>query len=69
MLFQEVQQTFIIAFKSFLFITYNNGNLSLEKENKIKGIRNLFRLKTGANDTAIKDIKNRFSLEKETKKN
>ena len=35
----------------------------------MKGRRNLFRLKTGANYTAIKNIKNRFSLEKETKKN
>ena len=41
--------------------------LSLEEENIIKDIRNLFRLKKGLNYTAIKDIRNLFKLEKETK--
>ena len=42
-------------------------NLSLEKENIIKDIRNLFRLQNELNYTTIKDIKNPFGLEKETK--
>ena len=32
-------------------------SLSLEEENMIKGIRNLFRLKKELNHTAIKDIR------------
>ena len=42
-------------------------SLSLEKENIIKDIRNLFRLEKELNYTAIKDIRNLFRLEKETK--
>ena len=42
-------------------------SLSLEKENIIKDIRNLFRLEKELNYTAIKDIRNLFGLEKETK--
>ena len=42
-------------------------SLSLEEENIIKDIRNLFRLKKELNYTAIKDIRNFFRLEKETK--
>ena len=42
-------------------------SLSIEKENIIKDIRNLFRLKKELNYTAIKDIRNIFRLEKETK--
>ena len=42
-------------------------SLSLEEENIIKDIRNLFRLKKEQNYTAIKDIRNLFRLEKETK--
>ena len=42
-------------------------SLSLEKENIIKDIRNLFRLKKEQNYTAIKDIRNLFRQEKETK--
>ena len=36
-------------------------------KNIIKAVRNLFRLETEGNDTAIRDIKNLFLLEKETK--
>ena len=42
-------------------------SLSLEEENIIKDIRNLFRLKKELNYTAIKDIRNLFRLERETK--
>ena len=42
-------------------------SLSLEEENIIKDIKNLFRLKTELNYTAIKDIRNLFRQEKETK--
>ena len=42
-------------------------SLSLEEENIIKDIRNLFRLKKEQNYTAIKDIRNLFRQEKETK--
>ena len=38
-----------------------------EKQNIIKDIRNLLRLKKELNFTAIKDITNLFRLEKETK--
>ena len=38
-----------------------------EEENKIKDIRNLFRIKKELNYTAIKNIRNLFRLEKETK--
>ena len=41
-------------------------SLSLE-ENIIKDIRNLFRLKTEQNYTAIKDTRNLFRQERETK--
>ena len=41
--------------------------LSLEEENIIKNIRNLFRLKKGQNYTAVKNIRNIFRQEKETK--
>ena len=36
-------------------------------EEKIKDIRNIFRLKKGLNYTTIKDTRNLFRLEKETK--
>ena len=42
-------------------------SLSLEEENVIKCIRNFFRLKIELNYTSIKDIRNLFWLEKETK--
>ena len=42
-------------------------SLSLEEENTIKDIINLFRLKKEQNCTAIKDIRNLFRQEKETK--
>ena len=42
-------------------------SLSLEEENIIKDIRNLFRLKKELNYTAIKDTKILFRLEKEKK--
>ena len=42
-------------------------SLSLEEENIIKDIRNLFRLKKELNYTAMKDIRNLFRQEKETK--
>ena len=41
--------------------------LSLEEENIIKDIRNLFRLKLEQNYTAIKGIRNLFRQEKEIK--
>ena len=43
------------------------GSLSLEEENKIKDIRNLFRLKKEQNYTAMKGIRNLFRQEKEAK--
>ena len=46
------------------FTTYNDGKVSLEEENIIKDIRNLFTLKKELNYTTIKDIRNRFRLEK-----
>ena len=42
-------------------------SLSLEEENIIKDIRNIFRLKKGLNYTAIKDVRHLFILKKETK--
>ena len=42
-------------------------SFNLEKENMIKYTRNLFRLKIEINYTAVKDIRNLFRLEKETK--
>ena len=42
-------------------------SLSLEDENIIKDIGNLFRLEKGLKYTAIKDIRNLFRLEKQTK--
>ena len=42
-------------------------SLSLEEENIIKDIRNLFRLKKEQNYTAFKDIINLSKQEKETK--
>ena len=38
-----------------------------EKQNIIKDLRNIFRLKKELNYIAIKDIENLFRLEKETK--
>ena len=43
------------------------GNARPEKGNIIKDIRNLFRLKKELNYTAIRDIINQLTLEKETK--
>ena len=42
-------------------------SLSLEEENIIKGIRNIFRLKKEQNYTAAKDIRNLFRQVKESK--
>ena len=42
-------------------------NLSLEGENIIKDIRNLFRLKKEQNYTETKDVRNLFRQKKETK--
>ena len=42
-------------------------NLNLEKENIIKDVRNLFRLKKEQKYTASKGIKSLFRQEKETK--
>ena len=39
-------------------------SLSLEEEDIIKDIRNVFRLKKGLNYTAIGDIRNLFRLKK-----
>ena len=39
-------------------------SLSLEKENTIKDITNLFRLRKELNYVAIKDIRNLFRVEK-----
>ena len=43
------------------------GSLSLQEENIIKDISNLFRLKKELNYTAIKDIRHLFREEKEAK--
>ena len=43
------------------------GSLTLEEENIIRDIRNLFRLKKELDYTAIKDIRNLFRLKRETK--
>ena len=40
---------------------------SLEDENIIEDVRNLFRLKKEIDDTTIKDIRNLFRLKKENK--
>ena len=42
-------------------------SLSLQKQNIIKDMRNLFRLKRELNYTAIKDIRNLFRLQSVTK--
>ena len=42
-------------------------SLSLEEENIIKDIKNLFSLKKELNYAVIKDMRNLFKLEKETK--
>ena len=42
-------------------------SLSLEEENIVKDIRNLFRLKKELNYTAIKDIRNLLRQKKEQK--
>ena len=42
-------------------------SLSIEEENIIKDIRNIFRLKKEHNLTAIKGIRNLFRQDKETK--
>ena len=42
-------------------------NLRSEEKNKIKDIKNLFRLNKELNYTALKDIKHLFRWEKETK--
>ena len=42
-------------------------SLSLEEENIIKDIRNFFRVKKEQNYTAIKNTRDLFRLEKETK--
>ena len=46
--------------KNFFFMTYNDGKSKTWR-------RNLFRLKKELNYSAIKDIRNLFRLEKETK--
>ena len=49
--------------KIFFFIIYNDGKSNIwRSRNKV--IRNLFRLKKEQNDTAIKDIRNSFRLNK-----
>ena len=40
---------------------------SLEEENTVKDVRNIFRLKKEIDDTAIKNIRNFFRLKKENK--
>ena len=54
---------FLIIFSQHIMMQ----SLSIEEENIIKDIKNLFRLKKELNYTAIKDTKNLFRLEKETK--
>ena len=55
----------------FITVTFStqvaSAPLSLEEENIIKDIRNLFRLKREQNCPAVKDIRNLFRQEKETK--
>ena len=43
--FKEYNRILFYFILFYFFTTYNNGNLSLEEENIIKDIRNLFRLK------------------------
>ena len=50
-----------------LKLILSNAFLRPEEENKIKYIRNLFRLTEELNYTAIKGIGNHFRQEKETK--
>ena len=67
MLFYGVYQTFNLKKKNFFSQHIIMESLSLKKENIIKDIRNLFRLKKLLNYTAINNIRNRFREEKETK--
>ena len=53
--------------KSNRLLLFKMESFSLEKENIIKYIRNLFRLKGEQDYTAIKGIRNLFRQEKETK--
>ena len=55
---KEYNRPFFLFHKMFFSQTITNESLSLEKENIIKDIRNLFRLKKKLNYTAIKDIRN-----------
>ena len=58
-----IDSFFLIFFLKHLML----DSLILEEENIIKGILNLFRLNKELNYTVIKDTRNRFRLEKETK--
>ena len=62
--YTTVAITFIIVFICFFSYNIIMKSLSLEKENTIKDIINLFRLKKELNYVAIKDIRNLFRVEK-----
>ena len=58
-----IDVVFVLKFSQHIMME----SLSLEDENIIKDIGNLFRLEKGLKYTAIKDIRNLFRLEKQTK--
>ena len=64
----SIVKCFFFLKKNFFFSQHIiTESLSLEKENIIKDIRKLFRLKKELNYTGIKDIRTLFTLEEETK--
>ena len=69
-----IKDVVCVVFKEYNRVFLKNNffhnifeSLSLKEENKIKFIKNLFRLKKKLNYTAIKDKRNIFRQEKETK--
>ena len=71
-IFKEYKRlSFIFYFLLLLLLLFSHDimmeSLSLQEENIIKYIRNLFRLKKELNYSAITDIRNSFRLEKESK--
>ena len=68
-IFECFFKKYILFFKKvclFFFIIYNNGKFKSwrKKQNIIKDVRNLFRLKKEQNYTAVKDIRNFFRQQK-----
>ena len=69
-IFKEYKRLSFIFYFLLLLLLFSHDimeSLSLQEENIIKYIRNLFRLKKELNYSAITDITNSFRLEKETK--